>query len=598
MPITENYDIVIYGGTFAGVAAACKAATYIKANGGGKRIAVIIPDVSGMLGGIGTAGGQNYIDIQPNKGNQGTNDGVYHGGTFGYVYKKKRKFKQYYSPGWMSDLFMTVINNQNKDPQGNPLYPPIIDLYPDLTDENTPAGIGYDIYDITKNSSSGKIESVSIKAIYRSPIDGYIKYDNSISTFTLTADTFIDASDDGKLTSISGVGPSIGRQDWPEEDLPINDERCSEYSSRQQAATLMFKATLTRAPNCSDSDEWKSGTMGAEEDYRASLYQFNDNNDLNISIHPENKYFALKPWNAAKDGDGSNDWWFNVLLIFDVDGRAHERDRNTSMFPIDMRPDYLTTDEAWTMAKQYIKDNKSALEIAILNSINPSVSVTSVSICTDNLGDPIVGETLYLRETVHTTINHSNNSHGTEYSNYAVTPLESIKAGDKNGYYHTGIVGCDGGNETTCIGLNYYGTDINAYQKSDLKSHTGANIWGAAITKKLRPNLLSDLGITRTKPYNAVFMPYESLITSRVPNLLIPGVACCVASLSWAEVRVLPNLCVLGDAAGVAAGYSVIHNVDAYSFSANDINAVKSFLSNNIEPKAELVKLIDFNGNR
>ena len=53
-------DIVVYGGSFAGVAAAAKAASKAP----NKTVALIVPDTSGMLGGIGTAGGQNYFDIR------------------------------------------------------------------------------------------------------------------------------------------------------------------------------------------------------------------------------------------------------------------------------------------------------------------------------------------------------------------------------------------------------------------------------------------------------------------------------------------------------------------------------------------------------
>ncbi len=34
------------------------------------------------------------------------------------------------------------------------------------------------------------------------------------------------------------------------------------------------------------------------------------------------------------------------------------------MFPTDMRYDYLTTDQTWVMARDYIKNNKSAIESA------------------------------------------------------------------------------------------------------------------------------------------------------------------------------------------------------------------------------------------
>ena len=38
--------------------------------------------------------------------------------------------------------------------------------------------------------------------------------------------------------------------------------------------------------------------------------------------------YLLKSLNAAQDGPDSDEWWINGLLIFNVDGSAHERDKN------------------------------------------------------------------------------------------------------------------------------------------------------------------------------------------------------------------------------------------------------------------------------
>ena len=61
-------DIVIYGGSFPGVAAAAKAAANTASS---KTIALIVPDPVNhngegcCLGSIGTVGGQNFFDIKP-----------------------------------------------------------------------------------------------------------------------------------------------------------------------------------------------------------------------------------------------------------------------------------------------------------------------------------------------------------------------------------------------------------------------------------------------------------------------------------------------------------------------------------------------------
>ena len=244
------------------------------------------------------------------------------------------------------------------------------------------------------------------------------------------------------------------------------------------------------------------------------------------------------------------------------------------------------------MAKEYLKNNKAGIEAALISSM-ASHNVNSFTICTDNDGNPVVADTMYIRETVHTSLLTDNNTHGSENSNYAVTPIESIKAGNHEGKYSETVLGCDSPNYGSRIGLAFYYSDINAYEKSDLKDNNGNNIWGNLVTSKLRPDLLTpDLIGNDLNPRYAVYMPFEVLTSSRVTNLLIPGVACGVSSVSWSEVRVLPNLCVLGDAAGVSAGYAVINDVDPYDFTSQMITAVQNFLKNKLDPPAILDKPI------
>lgn len=68
-------NIVVYGGELQAVAAACKAA----ANAPDARVAIVIPDTSGLIGGIATAAGQNYWDTSPK---------ACQGGTFAELYQK------------------------------------------------------------------------------------------------------------------------------------------------------------------------------------------------------------------------------------------------------------------------------------------------------------------------------------------------------------------------------------------------------------------------------------------------------------------------------------------------------------------------------
>jgi len=54
------YDVVIYGGGFAGCASAYSAAWA----GPGKKVLLIVPESTSHLGGLGTIGGQNFADIR------------------------------------------------------------------------------------------------------------------------------------------------------------------------------------------------------------------------------------------------------------------------------------------------------------------------------------------------------------------------------------------------------------------------------------------------------------------------------------------------------------------------------------------------------
>ena len=159
-------------------------------------------------------------------------------------------------------------------------------------------------------------------------------------------------------------------------------------------------------------------------------------------------------------------------------------------------------------------------------------------------------------------------ANGTEDTNYQLTAIACNKAGA------TPTTGQDTANYKTRIGLNYYWSDINAYQFKDLMDASGAYIWGAEIEDKLRP----DMGVTGSTPANPVYVPYLAITTGYVCNLLVPGYAAGMSSFAWAEGRVIPNLCVLGDAAGIAAAYAVNNGKHPRNFTDTDIAAIQGTL--------------------
>ena len=70
------------------------------------------------------------------------------------------------------------------------------------------------------------------------------------------------------------------------------------------------------------------GANGGKEAYAdttKAIYKFNE-------AH-RSEGIAIKPFNMAEDGKNSNEWWINTLLVFNVDGRAYNRDKGTSDSP-------------------------------------------------------------------------------------------------------------------------------------------------------------------------------------------------------------------------------------------------------------------------
>ena len=531
--------IVVYGATMAGVAAAAKAAK----NAPSATIHLIVPDPVDYngngccLGAIGTVGGQNFFDI-------GWKD------VLARTYYTNGSFKwwcgqmgQHYNVDAMSDLLKRDLT---KAEYGGRIK---IHYAYDIT------GIGWE---------SSHITEVRLKRIFRDT-DGTVKWDEKADTLTIAGDVFIDASESGRLTRMSNFGGTVGRYDWPA-SLLDSDERGSNGKARQQVATLMFKVkNFDRFK--ADDDELTAGdkdnngvysATGGTRAYKTNTKILNFNN----THGPEG--FALKPFNMAQDGPGSDEWWVNMLLVFNVDGRAYNRDLtgDTSyLFPSDMRSDYKTVDDAWVAARKVLDYPD------FLPALRSFLGFEGADLVRDKNGDPVVGNSLYLRETIHSAFSSSDRANGTEDTNYALSAKDFWNPGA------TKNTGNDSRHYAKRMGLNYYGLDINAYKFEDLKQN-GQYIWGHEVTEAARSDIKFPEHVSPT------YITYSAIATNFVYNLLIPGYAAGIASLGWAEARTIPNKCVLGDAAGVAAAYAVNNNIDPLNFGSADITAVQNILKN------------------
>lgn len=532
--MATTVDIVVYGGGFAGVAAAAKAAANTASN---KTIALIVPDPvphdgrGSCLGGLGTIGGQNYFDIRP------WNKTLPTQGTFNWWYKQHGHF---YSTDAMAAQLKTDLAK----------YGSKIKYY-----------YGYDIKSIGWRSPA-HITEVRLCSIDRNQTSGIVQWGSL--TDTVAGTVFIDASDSGRLTRLSNFGGTVGRYDFPAKYLD-SDEKTGPGKGRQQVATLMFKIKgfdVSKIEAGNDEVLVSNNTTGcggggtAYRNKNGAIYRFNE------KYGPQG--FAIKPYNMAQDGPNSDEWWLNSLLVFNVDGRAYNRDKGTSVFPTDMRSDYRTVDDAWVAARNMI--NTAEFQTAI----REFPGFQSATIVKDSKGLPVVGEVLYLRETIHSALSASSRANGTENTNYGLRSEDCNLAGA------TKTSGKDSRNYAKRIGLNFYWSDINGYKFEDLKDANGNYIWFNEVGDKVRP----DLGVTKTSPTNPVYVPYGTLATNFVYNLLIPGYAAGMSSFAWAEARTLPNQCVLGDAAGVAAAYAVTNSKDPLNFSSSDISKIQTTLKN------------------
>jgi len=72
------------------------------------------------------------------------------------------------------------------------------------------------------------------------------------------------------------------------------------------------------------------------------------------------------------------------------------------------------------------------------------------------------------------------------------------------------------------------------------------------------------------------------LTTSHCDNLLVSGYAASVSSEAWFEMRLTPNLCVLGDGAGVGAAVASEHGVDPIDFGDEEIEELQTILADEV----------------
>ena len=546
---TENYDIVIYGGSFAGCAAARIAASVAPDSS----ILVIVPGPVPVLGGIGTAAGQNFFDLRRWQGQ------LVAAGSFAHWHSR---FGQFYNTGEVAASLRSELERHRNvsilwahDIEG-------IQVEPGRSKKVEP-----------NRSAPVRIVSVETREILRGRD---VETQWGEERRLVKGKVFVDASEDGRLTRLAGVNVTTGRYDWPFEFVEAG-EQGKKGLSRQQAATLMFKVTGVTLPSASckigdlifsrdDRGGW--GVAGGKNTFSTNpaVVAFND-------LYGPRGY-AVKPLNAARNGAGSTGWWVNALLVFNVDGRACGRDENTLCYPPDKREDYLDVDKALAEAKKFLENPdflRALRQFSVTGEKGKRYGFHDVELVRDSAGKPVTGEALYLRETIHLVNDDPGRVSPKPGAVFQRLPGYALTDGECQGAGKNPQNGTDQDNYSTRIGLAYYAMDINAFSFRDLKQN-GDYQW--PVTGQLRPDWRAGGG----EPRNPVYLPYGMLITPEAVNLLVPGYATGASSLAWTEVRVIPNLCVLGDAAGAAAARSVLYDEYPACFGGEQIRWIQEAL--------------------
>ncbi|MDD2212336.1 MAG: FAD-dependent oxidoreductase [Clostridia bacterium] len=529
VPAVLCYDVVIYGGGFAGCASAYSAAWAAPE----KKVLLIVPEPVAQLGGLGTVGGQNFADIR-----YWQNQLV----TAGSFQRWFEKSGQFYNTEQMAEIITKDLAR----------FANVTILYQ------------HDLRKVkTEKIAKGQrvIKSIVLAPVYRDE-QGAILWGKGRSK--VEGEVFIDASAEGRLARLASIPLVVGRQDWPREYLPLEEQE--EEWARQQAATLMFKVKGVKTPTQPDlkgdlhfvtDTQGSWAIVGGKETWQSNavVRRFNERYG--------SQGFAIKPLNAAQNGAGSEEWWVNMLLVFDVDGRAREKDRGTALFPV-QGVGQKTVDQAWRETREVLQKPEflEVLQQFRVVENGEMYGFGEASLVWDQNKQPIVGEIMYLRETVHTLQGARN---GEESDGYALTTQEIQKAGSNS------QDGKDQDNYVERIGLGYYMMDINAFMYEDLLE---GNRYVWPVTSYLRPDWQRAGG----QPAHPVYLPYAMLKSTGCVNLLLPGYAAGCSSLAWAEVRVLPNLAVLGDAAGVAAARAVLFREKPADFRAEQIKWVQEKL--------------------
>ncbi|MFZ5873079.1 MAG: FAD-dependent oxidoreductase [Bacillota bacterium] len=529
-PPATSHAVVIYGGGFAACAAAYQAATHLPPS---HTVLMVVPESA--LGGVGTVGGQNFFDIRNWRGEPPTRGSFARWfAAFGQGYPTTAMSELLYAevvegfPGKVEVLFnheiaavhparggWSALGGGGPEPAGSPIP------------GGSPGGLV-------------KLGAVTVRPVARNPETLAVEWAGKARA--VHGKVFIDASDTGRMARLAGVPLSPGRADWAGD-------------AQQQAVTLMFQVTEVQPQG---AIAYRNPQNGKPEFF---YFQEADGSRLGWGGKDFTGYdpvvggdqtgghhFTLKGYNIAEDTPGR--WWLNILLIHEVNGMLQELDRGTEHRPAAgvaaegvagtaAALAGLVEEGQWSTDRAYAEALAELERPRFLEALRRFPGFERVELVRDSDGRPVVGEVLYIRETAHAV-----RDDGT----FALSADAVRGAGDGPG------TGADHDLYDTRVGLGFYYVDINAYRKGEPVQ-------------------------TLETPANPHYIPYAALTTPAVENLLLPGYAQSTSSEAWASMRVIPNLTVCGDAAGVAAAYSAANGKSPAALGPEDLREIQNLLT-------------------
>lgn len=352
----------------------------------------------------------------------------------------------------------------------------------------------HDIEHVYANKQTKEIQAVKVYPLVKDSKNRYVY--NESKPLKVSASTFIDASETGKLIYHSRLFKgSVGRED-------INQDK------KQMVATLMFKLKGIDMTHVQKHEKNGSpfkfyftnkGSLGI-----LGGYEINGDKEFE-KYSNEHSLFRFKPYNGGEDGYSgkhqqtqNTEMWMNMFLVYDVDARKMWRDSvvDNGLYPKDGGIDPEIAREL------AIKEMKTKEFISLIRKLP---GMKNAELVLDDKAEPVVGDIMYIRESI-----HSSNEDGT----FALTKEDTLHLGDSKHYDRR-------------IGLGFYNFDSNTYEKGE--------------------------SLSEPRTVEPWYVPYDVLVSTPT-NLLIPGYAANMDSYTWRAMRVYPNLIMLGDAAGIAAG--------------------------------------------